>query len=268
MVVKSLRCLLTIFSFSILFGCQTIPPDPPTSTTELLYEKLEEISSPVQKVPIAVYSFTDMTGQRKPGDGVALISMAVTQGAHVWLLHSLKRAGGGEWFMVIERIGLDNLLKERQIIRQTRKTHGDKDVLKPLLFAGVLIEGGIVGYDTSIGTGGMGARLLGIGAQDEYREDSVSICIRLVSVSTGEILLAVSSEKTILSSRTSATVFRFLDMGTKLLEIEAGYTENESVTYAVRKAIDKAIVDMISEGAKQGLWEYKKTENDKEGEDE
>ena len=269
MVVKSLLCLLTIFSSSILFGCATIPPDPPTSTNESLYQKIETVGLPVQKVPIAVYSFTDMTGQRKPGDGnTALISYAVTQGAHVWLLQSLKRAGGGEWFTVVERIGLANLLKERQIIRQTRETHGDKDKLKPLLFAGVLIEGGIVGYDTNTGNGGMGARLLGIGAQDEYREDSVSVGIRLVSVSTGEILLAVSSEKTILSSRTSATVFRFLDMGTKLLEIEAGYTENESVTYAVRKAIDKAIVDMISEGAERGLWKYKKTENDKEGEDE
>ena len=268
MVVKSLLYLLTISSFSILFGCTAIPLDPPTSTTELLYEKLEEVSPPVQKVPIAVYSFIDMTGQRKPGDGVALISMAVTQGAHVWLLQSLKRAGGGEWFMVVERIGLENLIKERQIIRQTRKSHGDKDKLKPLLFAGVLIEGGIVGYDTNTHTGGIGARLLGIGAQDEYRKDNVSIGIRLVSVSTGEILLAVSSEKTILSSRTSATVFRFLDMGTKLLEIEAGYTENESVTYAVRKAIDKAIVDMINEGAKQGLWEYKKLENDKKGDKE
>ena len=268
MVVKSLLYLLTISSFSILFGCTAIPHDPPTSTTELLYEKLEEVSPPVQKVPIAVYSFIDMTGQRKPGDGVALISMAVTQGAHVWLLQSLKRAGGGEWFTVVERIGLENLIKERQIIRQTRKSHGDKDKLKPLLFAGVLIEGGIVGYDTNTHTGGMGARLLGIGAQDEYREDSVSIGIRLVSVSTGEILLAVSSEKTILSSRTSATVFRFLDMGTKLLEIEAGYTENESVTYAVRKAIDKAIIDMINEGAEQGLWEFKELEDDQKEEKE
>ena len=266
MVVKSLRCLLTIFSFSILFGCQTIPLDPPTSTNELLYQKLEEVSSPVQKVPIAVYSFTDMTGQRKPGDGVALISMAVTQGAHVWLLQSLKRAGAGEWFMVVERIGLANLLKERQIIRQTRETHGDKDKLKALLFAGVLIEGGIVGYDTNTTTGGIGARLLGIGAQDEYREDSVSVGIRLVSVSTGEILLAVSSEKTILSSRTSATVFRFLDMGTKLLEIEAGYTENESVTYAVRKAIDKVIIDMINEGTKKGLWKFKEIEDNQKKE--
>ena len=268
MVVKSLRYLLTILGFSILFGCQTIPIDPPASTNELLYEKLETVSPPVQKVPIAVYSFKDMTGQRKPGDGVALISMAVTQGAHVWLLQSLKRAGAGKWFMVVERIGLDNLLKERQIIRQTRESHGDKDKLKPLLFAGVLIEGGIVGYDTSTHTGGLGARLLGIGAQDEFREDKVSIALRLVSVSTGEVLLAVSSEKTILSSRTSATVFRFLDMGTKLLEIEAGYTENESVTYAVRKAIDKVIVDMINEGAEQGLWEYKELKNDKKGDKE
>ena len=262
MVVKLLLCLLTIFSSSILFGCQTIPPDPPTSTSELAYEKLENVNPPVRKVPIAVYSFKDMTGQRKPGDGVALISMAVTQGAHVWLLQSLKRAGGGDWFMVIERIGLDNLLKERQIIRQTRETHGDKDKLNPLLFAGVLVEGGIVGYDTNTMTGGIGARLLGIGAQDEYREDSVSVGIRIVSVSTGEILLAVSSEKTILSSRVSATVFRFLDMGTKLLEIEAGYTENESVTYAVRKAIDKVIIDMIKEGTKKGLWEFKEVKDD------
>ena len=262
MAVKLLLCLLTISSFSILFGCTTIPHDPPTSTSELLYEKLEEVSSPVQKVPIAVYSFIDMTGQRKPGDGVALISTAVTQGAHVWLLQSLKRAGGGEWFMVIERIGLDNLLKERQIIRQTRETHGDEETLKPLLFAGVLIEGGIVGYDTNTMTGGIGARLLGIGVQDEYREDSVSIGIRLVSVSTGEILLAVSSEKTILSTRLSASVFRFLDMGTKLLEVEAGYTENESVTYAVRKAIDRVIIDMINEGAEKGLWEFKELEDD------
>jgi len=203
-----------------LFGCTSILHKPPISTTELLYEKLEEVPSPVQKVPIAVYSFTDLTGQRKPGDGVALISTAVTQGAHVWLLQSLKRAGGGEWFMVVERIGLENLLKERQIIRQTRETHGDEEILKPLLFAGVLIEGGIVGYDTNTMTGGLGARLLGIGAQDEFREDSVSIGIRLISVSTGEILLAVSSEKTVLSTRLSATVFRFLDMGTKLLEVE------------------------------------------------
>jgi len=260
MVVHKLFYLLTILSFSVVAGCVAIPLDPPTSTSTLLHIDLEEITPPVQKIPIAVYSFTDLTGQRKPGDGMALISTAVTQGAHIWLLQSLKRAGKGEWFLVVERVALDNLLKERQIIRQTRETHGDEDELSALLFAGVIVEGGIVGYDTNTMTGGIGARLLGIGAQDEFREDRISVGIRLISVATGEILLAVSSEKTILSSRMSTTVFRFLDMGTKLLEIEAGYTENESVSYAVRKAIDKAVLDMIDMGDEQGLWKFKEVQ--------
>ena len=163
---------------------------------------------------------------------------------------------------VVERIGLDNLLKERQIIRNTRKSYeGEKaKKVKPLLFAGVLIEGGIVGYDTNMDTGGLGARYLGIGVHDEYRRDMVSVGLRLISVQTGEILLAVSSQKTILSTRVSASVFKFLDMGTKLIETEAGYTENESVTYAVRKAIEQAICQIIEKGEKKKLWKFKKGE--------
>ena len=120
-----------------------------------------------------------------------------------------------------------------------------------------MIEGGIVGYDTNTTTGGMGARLLGIGISSEYRKDTVSIGIRLISVSSGEILLAISTEKTIFSVRMNNNLFRFIDAGTKLLEVEAGYTENESVSYAVRKAIDQAILEMIKEGEKEGLWEFK-----------
>jgi len=208
------------------------------------------------KVPIAVYSFTDVTGQRKPNQTVAQISTAVTQGSHIWLIQALKRAGNGEWFQVVERVALDNLLKERQIIRQTRESFGDKDQITPLLFAGVLIEGGIVGYDANLITGGLGARLLGIGSSVEYRKDTVTVGIRLVSVSTGEILMAISSEKTILSTQVSANVFKFLDMGTKLLETEVGYTENESVTYAVRKAIEKVVTELVIKGAERGLWEF------------
>jgi len=215
--------------------------------------------SPKRKVPVAVYSFTDFTGQRKPGEGVALISSAVTQGAHIWLIQSLKRASQGSWFLVVERVGLDNLLKERQIIRQTRETHKDQKQLKPLLYAGVLIEGGIVGYDSNTRTGGAGARVLGIGLQDEFREDTVSIGLRLISVSTGEVLLAVSSEKTVWSTRIGASVFKFIEAGTELIEIETGYSKNESVSYAIRKAIDKAVIELVTEGEKQGLWEFKET---------
>ena len=105
--------------------------------------------------------------------------------------------------------------------------------------------------------GGLGARMLGIGASSQFREDTVSIGIRLISVQTGEVLLAISTEKTIWSAQQSATVFKFLDAGTKLLETEVGYTENESATYAVRKAIDAAVMELIYEGERKGLWEFK-----------
>jgi curli production assembly/transport component CsgG len=234
-----------------------VPLELPVSTSEILYEPLEEIAPPERKVPIAVYTFTDKTGQRKPSQNMALISTAVTQGAEIWLIQALKRASRGEWFTVVERTALDNLLKERQIIRQTRESSGDTKDLGPLLFAGVILEGGIVGYDTNTFTGGSGARALGVGINTEIRKDTVTIGIRLISVASGEILLAISSQKTILSTQISGDIFKFIDMGTKLIEVETGYTENESVTYAVRKAIEHSVLQIIKQGAKQNLWKIK-----------
>jgi curli production assembly/transport component CsgG len=223
-------------------------------------DQLNTLPPPVRKVTIAVYKFGDLTGQRKSSETLALLSTAVTQGADVWLIQALKKAGKGEWFQVVERLGLDNLLKERQIIRNTRTSYEGKGAktLRALIFAGVLIEGGIVGYDTNMITGGIGARYLGIGIHDEYRRDMVTIGMRLISVQTGEVLLAVSTQKTILSTRIGVSVFKFLDMGTKLLETEAGFTQNESVTYAVRKAIEAAVIQIVKKGEEKGLWEFKK----------
>jgi len=258
MADKRLISLLISSSFSLfLLGCTTVEVELPVSTSEILYEPLEEIAPPVRKVPIAVYSFTDKTGQRKPSQNMALISTAVTQGAEIWLIQALKKASRGEWFTVVERTALDNLLKERQIIRQTRETAGDEENLGPLLFAGVILEGGIVGYDTNTFTGGSGARALGVGLNTEIRKDTVTIGIRLISVASGEILLAISSQKTILSTQISGDIFKFIDMGTKLIEMETGYTENESVTYAVRKAIEHAVLQIIKQGEKDKLWEIK-----------
>ena len=263
MVVQLLsQFLLAILLFSVV-GCATIQEiEEPKTIVKPLISRLANYDPPERKVTIAVYKFNDKTGQRKPSGNVALLSSAVTQGAEIWLIQALKSAGRGEWFQVLERSGLDNLIKERQIIRSTRTTYeGEKaKKIKPLLFAGVLVEGGIVGYDTNIQTGGSGARYLGIGINDEYRRDVVSVGLRLVSVQTGEVLLAVSAEKTILSYRLSGSLFKFLDVGTKLLETEVGFTENESVSYAVIKAIEQTICELIDEGAKKGLWKFKEEE--------
>lgn len=253
--------LLSLFLLAtLLSSCASIQPqDAPAPSTAPLVDELYNITPPERKVPVAVYKFNDVTGQRKSSSSLALLSSAVTQGGDIWLIQALKKAGKGKWFQVIERMELENLLKERQIIRNTRNSYeGDKaEKIKPLLFAGVLLTGGIVGYDTNTSTGGLGVRYLGIGVSDEYRKDMVTVALRLISVQTGEVLLAVSSQKTILSTKLSATVFKFLDLGTKLLETEAGITDNESTTYAVRKAIEQAVIEIIKEGEQKELWKFK-----------
>jgi curli production assembly/transport component CsgG len=215
------------------------------------------------KITIAVYQFMDKTGQRKPADNIANLSSAVTQGAEVWVIKALQEVGNESWFEVVERVGMDNLIKERQLIRNTREVY-EKEMpngptpLKPMLFAGLILEGGVVGYDSNNTVGGVGARYLGIGAQTEYRVDTVTVVMRLVSVSTGRVLMSIATEKTIASYRSGADVFKFFDLGTKLVETEAGYSVNEPVNYAVRAAIEAGVVELVYEGERKGLWKFRK----------
>ena len=228
------------------------------------YKKLRNLP-PAEVMPVvAVYDFADLTGQRVSSDGVASFSTAVTQGAKDLLIDSLKAAGAkenpkGTWFRVVERgVGLDHLVRERQIVRSTREQFATEEApaegVQPLLFAGMILEGGIIGYDTNIETGGNGARYLGIGTTNQYRRDSVVVSLRAISTLTGEVLLNVQTYKTILSTGIGGDVFRFLDMDTKLLELESGMTENESVTWAVRSAIEAAVLALIQQGDERGYW--------------
>ena len=187
------------------------------------------------------------------------MSSAVTQGAESWVIQALQEVGDGTWFQVVERVGLDNLVKERQLIRSTREQYegDDAQVLKPLLFAGLLIEGAVVGYDSNVVSGGTGARYFGIGAQTQYRVDTVTIAMRIVSVSTGEVLLSVTTQKDIASHASGVDVFKFLDLGTKALEIESGVAINEPVNYAVRAAVEQSILQLVEQGEQRGLWKYK-----------
>lgn len=229
----------------------------PDATVKKEFETIGEIDGP--PVVVAVYSYLDKTGQRKPSDNVAHLSTAVTQGADSWVIKSLQDVGNGKWFKVVERVGLDNLIKERQLIRTAREAfEGEKaKELKPLLFAGVIVEGGIISYDTNISSGGIGARYLGIGASTQYRQDVVTVFIRMVSVQTGEILISTAVQKTILSYRTQADVFRFVDMGTKAVETEVGLAMNEPTNYAVKAAIEQSVVELIKEGERKKIWKRK-----------
>lgn len=230
---------------------EPLPVEPRAQLTK----NLPELEGP--PITIAVYGFRDLTGQKKPNDRLALFSSAVTQGAEVFLIKALQDSKN--WFRVVERVGLDNLIKERQLIRNQREVYEGKDAkpLKPMTVAGIMIEGGIIGYDSNIRSGGVGARLLGVGSSQQYRVDEVVISLRIISVNSGEVLLSTAVSKTIYSAQHNIGVLRFVDAGTRAIELENGVAINEPTTYAVRVAIEQAVYEMIIEGEKRGLWSFK-----------
>ena len=248
-----------IFLLTLLLVSCAGKPDFDVRTQQVMYKDLVKINSPKgEPIIIAVYDFLDMTGQKKPGGNFASMSTAVTQGSYQLLIKALSDAGNGKWFRVVERTSLPSLLQERKLIRSTRQqVNGEgAEPLPPLLFAGAYITGGIVGYDSDTKSGGIGARILGIQAHKQYRQDNVTIILRLVNVQTGEVVVSITVEKTIFSGETGGDVFKYFDTDTMLLETEVGIARNEPVTYAIRKAIEKGVVELINEGAQNGLWEF------------
>jgi len=260
------KILLLIVGALFLNGCAAIvgagsglalePKGPeivPSSAHQLL-----NLPPPNTKAVVAVYNFTDKTGQRKTIDNIASFSTAVTQGGDDMLIEALRDAGRGNWFAVVERAGLDGLTRERQLIKNTRDMYEGEGAnrLKPLLYAGLILEGGIIGYDTNIRTGGAGARTLGIGMKHAYREDKVTVSIRAILVQTGEVLLNVTTTKTILSTGGGTDFFKFYELGTQLVEAESGSTENEAGTHAVRAAIEAAVYGLVIQGLERQVWDF------------
>ncbi len=242
-------------------GTGILPPTPGAVTEVNL--KLRDLPPPQHPVAVAVYGYGDQTGQMKPtvtGATVANMSRAVTQGATSILLKALQDAGNGRWFTVIERERLDNLLKERRIIADMRTRYLGEQVvnpqaLPPLLFAGVLIDGGIIGYDSNTKTGGAGANYFGIGGDTNYSEDTVTVYLRGTSVKTGQVLLSVTASKKILSYGIDANFYRYVTFN-RLLQAELGFTRNEPGSLAVEQAIEQAVLQFIVEGSARGLWAF------------
>jgi curli production assembly/transport component CsgG len=259
---------LSLSLVALLNGCAVIQSTSlteadPTVTTSMrgVKKEFDTIPAPAagRPVSVAVYSFADKTGQRRPQMNVASLSSAVTQGAETFLIQALQGVGKGQWFEVVERVGIDNLTKERLIIRQMREAYEGNNAkpLMPMQFAGMIIEGGIVGYDTTVNSGGAGMRIFGIGKQTQWSQDTVTISVRAVSVNTGKVLAVVTVQKTILSTADSATALKFFDAGTQAFEAEAGLTLNEPGTYAVKAAIELAVVELIKEGQRKSIWDFK-----------
>jgi curli production assembly/transport component CsgG len=264
--MKKLTLLLLAVGLLSLSGCAVIQSTGvtetrPEVTKSMMKKEFDTLPPPSvgKPVTVAIYGYTDKTGQRKMQTGVASFSTAVTQGAETFLIQALQNVGQSRWFDVVERVGIDNLVKERTIIKQMREAYegaGAKPLM-PMQFAGIIIEGGIIGYDSSITSGGAGMRIFGIGKQTQWSQDTVTVSLRAVSVNTGKVLATVTVQKTILSTADSATALKFFDQGTQAFEAEAGLTINEPGTYAVKSATEFAVVELIKEGARKGVWDFK-----------
>lgn len=254
------RSVAVAISLSLLVaGCETTqqisPPasaDLPTKTTF----RIEQLPLPVHPVDVAVYELADLTGQAKPNDSFAEYSRAVTQGGAQILVDVLKSAGDGEWFRVVERTGLKNLVQERTLIENTQRAYGKGSKLPPVRFAGMILEGAIVGYDSNETTGGAGARYLGIGADAQHRSDLVTVALRAISVQTGEVLVSTTATRQVYSRLVRAGVYKFV-VPTELLEVEAGYSHNDPGQLAVREALELAVYSLVVKGVESDLWKLR-----------
>ncbi len=250
--------LIALLTISIS-GCASFTPQgdfqqpfdraTPTASTDT-FKELVSLPRPVGAIPAAIYQFRDQTGQYKP-DPSNNLSTAVTQGAESILVKALLDS---RWFVPLERSGLQNILTERKIIQTANfEQSGEQSVLPAMSAARVVFEGSIVSYDSNTRTGGSGLRFLGVGGSHTYREDRVTVNLRVINTNNGTILHSVNSTKTIFSRQLSSGIFSFVDED-KILEAEAGYSYNEPSHIAVVEAIESALINIIAEGIIRSTW--------------
>lgn len=265
-IMKTIKNILIVLLTIVYAGCYYNIPvkteqarlGPFTKNTR----ELKMLPAAKEKIICAVYKFRDQTGQYKNVTGGSSWSTAVTQGTTSILTKSLEESG---WFIPIEREGLANLLNERKIIRSSRENYlvdSTKRLpeLPPLLYAGIMLEGGIISYETNVYTGGAGLKYFGTGGSVQYRQDQVTIYLRAVSTQNGRVLKTVYTTKTILSQAVDFGVYKFVELN-QLLEAETGFSYNEPPQMCVTAAIEKAVQSLIIEGIFDKFWELAKPDD-------
>ena len=250
---------LAVAIIGLAAGCAVShPPAESRSNAQLAVptaftKDLVNFPKPKGKITAAVYGFRDQSGQYKSAPDSSF-STAVTQGGAALLIKAMRDSG---WFVPVERENLQNLLTERKIVRALEVTP-PKDappiVIPQLIAASIIVEGGVIAFESNVRTGGAGARFLGIGLATKYRVDQVTVNLRTVDIRGGQILQSISTTKTIYSYEINPSVFKFVSFKS-LVEVEAGLTQNEPAQMCVREAIEAAVAHLIVQGVGDGSWQ-------------
>ncbi|MDR5653205.1 CsgG/HfaB family protein [Ruixingdingia sedimenti] len=263
---RFLRPAALLLGALALAGCDELVSkslvEHPATVTRITEQNLQLrlMPAPARRITVSVYDLPDLTGQFRERDTVQSLSRAVSQGGGPMLIKALQDAGERRWFSVLDRTALDNLLRERQIVTEMRRLYRgeqepDPTAIPPLHHAGIIIQGAIVGYDSNTQTGGFGARYLGVGGDQQWKLDIVTVALRAVSSDTGEVLASVMVDKPVASTALRGGIFSYIEMD-KLLEVETGVAANEPKQLAVQMAVEKAVFGLILEGADVGIWDF------------
>ena len=254
------QSLVALLLLGVLGGCAGL--HEPVGNSDMAHltpatgatRDLHRLPPPLGRIVVAVYGFRDLTGQFKPAPDSSF-STSVTQGAASILMQALRSSG---WYTPVERENLQDLLTERKIVRSLGERAAAS--LPQLMPATILIEGGVIAYESNVRSGGAGARYLGIGLSTQYRVDQVSVSLRSVDIRDGQVLNNVSTTKTIYSYELRPSVFKFVNFK-DLVEFEAGMTRNEPAQLCVREAIEAAVLHLTVLGVRDGVWSLKNPED-------
>ncbi len=227
-----------------LGGCIAGSTDDPMAKPAMLVPDtktgivLDTLPPPRRSLDVTVYNFPDLTGQNKEKRQFR----GVLAGSHArWQRDPDRRADqGGRRQLVQCRRAQRPAAAPTGTPDHSKHPHrrrGDKaPSLPPLRFAGILLEGGIIGFDSDETTGGVGANYLGVGPNVQYRQDIITVALRAVSVQTGRIVASVTTTKTIYSLQVQGTAFLFAAVD-QILQADLGFTKNSPATLGVREGV-------------------------------
>lgn len=119
--------------------------------------------------------------------------------------------------------------------------------------ANYIITGSIVDYSSNYESGGAGLGLLNVRAYDEIRRDMVTLSLRLVDTRSSRILSTSTVSKSIFSRKTQAGGAGYVTVSA-VLEGEAGIAVNEPGVFAMSRAINLALANIIEDARTKGIW--------------
>ncbi|MET0154864.1 MAG: CsgG/HfaB family protein [Rickettsiales bacterium] len=315
-----IRVIAVLLSPFLLSHCVPLADTVAKGKTSLVdspdvLPELSELPPPTHKIAVALYRFPDKTGAFKPNDDFAVYSSAVPKSGDSVVLEAMTAAGNGKWFRVLEREGLEAVVRERMILdaafdewkrknalagevaRKLAEAKKSKPFKAPpqkavnpdinvnpanqfarqnvfpaqkgkmpairvssgalpaLAAAEYVVEGGIIGYDSDVYTGGGGARFMNIGGYGEIRKDAVTVNLRFISVKTGDVVISSTVTKGVLSQKLQGSGFGYVSID-RMLEAEVGIGRNEPVFEALNLAVQAALLDVVRKGVKRGVWAY------------